>query len=306
MKQLRETNADNRDLLSSITHNLRVREVEGEVKALETEVKATLDRCHNQDPCALRREVDRLTQEASSFREQINMADGQLKAKDDFRNQLVKERQSSKFSNIETRHSEALLDSELFKLTVNDLGRYHKALDKALMAYHANKMREINKALKEYWQVMYRGRDIEYVAIRSDTESSSTLAGSRSYNYRLVMCVAGVELDMRGRCSAGQKVLVCIVVRLTLADCFGAHCGILALDEPTTNLDHENILGLSRALADLIEVRGQYANFQLLLITHDEQFVSNLARFQLADSFVKVEKNQKGHSVVHERPFRQL
>ena len=35
-----------------------------------------------------------------------------------------------------------------------------------------------------------------------------------------------VEMDMRGRCSAGQKVLACILIRLALAECFGVNCGV--------------------------------------------------------------------------------
>lgn len=58
------------------------------------------------------------------------------------------------------------------------------------------------------------------------------------------------EMDMRGRCSAGQKVLASIIIRLALAESFGTNCGILALDEPTTNLDQENILALATALAE--------------------------------------------------------
>ena len=38
--------------------------------------------------------------------------------------------------------------------------------------------------------------------IKADAEGS----GARSYNYRVVMMAGGAELDMRGRCSAGQKV----------------------------------------------------------------------------------------------------
>ena len=34
------------------------------------------------------------------------------------------------------------------------------------------------------------------------------------------------ELDMRGRCSAGQKVLASIIIRLALAECFGINCGV--------------------------------------------------------------------------------
>jgi DNA repair protein RAD50 len=37
---------------------------------------------------------------------------------------------------------------------------------------------------------------------------------------------------------------------MALAETFSANCGILALDEPTTNLDKENIESLSNALAE--------------------------------------------------------
>lgn len=62
----------------------------------------------------------------------------------------------------------------------------------------------------------------------------------------------GTEMDMRGRCSAGQKVLASIIIRLALSESFSANCGILALDEPTTNLDKENIRALSCALAEWV------------------------------------------------------
>ena len=48
----------------------------------------------------------------------------------------------------------------------------------------------------------------------------------------------------------------------------------MALDEPTTNLDHENKRGLAIALAQIIASRAAQSNFQLLVITHDEDFVS--------------------------------
>lgn len=49
--------------------------------------------------------------------------------------------------------------------------------------------------------------DIEYVEIRSDVdENSSAGVRRRVYNYRVVMVKGDTALDMRGRCSAGQKV----------------------------------------------------------------------------------------------------
>lgn len=47
------------------------------------------------------------------------------------------------------------------------------------------------------------------------------------------------DVDMRGRCSAGQKVLASILIRIALAQVFGENFKILALDEPTTNLDED-------------------------------------------------------------------
>src|SRR3982074_1712534 len=61
-----------------------------------------------------------------------------------------------------------------------------------------------------------------------------------------------VEMDMRGRCSAGQKMLASIIIRLALSDSFGQNCGILALDEPTNALDTENIDALASSLVEYV------------------------------------------------------
>ncbi len=61
-----------------------------------------------------------------------------------------------------------------------------------------------------------------------------------------------VEMDMRGRCSAGQKMLASIIIRLALSDSFSQNCGILALDEPTNALDIDNIDALASSLIELV------------------------------------------------------
>lgn len=52
---------------------------------------------------------------------------------------------------------------------------------RALMRFHTMKMEEINKIIKELWQQTYRGQDIDYISINSDSEG----AGTRSYSYRV-------------------------------------------------------------------------------------------------------------------------
>lgn len=134
------------------------------------------------------------------------------------------------------------------------------------MSFHGAKMQEINDSIAELWTKTYQGTDIDKIAIKSDAEGKS--AAGRSYNYRVVMFKDQTEMDMRGRCSAGQKVLASIIIRLALADSFGASCGILALDEPTTNLDQDNIAALGVALSDLIKVRKEQSNVSILPSCH--------------------------------------
>jgi DNA repair protein RAD50 len=62
------------------------------------------------------------------------------------------------------------------------------------------------------------------------------------------MTKGNTSLDMRGRCSAGQRVLASLVIRLALSETFCLNCGILALDEPTQFLDRDNIESLAQAL----------------------------------------------------------
>lgn len=131
-------------------------------------------------------------------------------------------------------------------IAIEDLDKYSKALDQAIMKYHSLKMDEINKIIREIWTSTYQGADIDTIEIRADHDAAG---GTRSYNYRVVMIKGDAELDMRGRSSAGQRVLASLIIRLALAETFGIHCGVLALDEPTTNLDHDNIESLANSLA---------------------------------------------------------
>ena len=73
---------------------------------------------------------------------------------------------------------------------------------------------------------------------------------NNKYPSQVVMVKGDTALDMRGRCSAGQKVLASLIIRLALAETFCLNCGILTLDEPTCNLDEENIESLANHLTE--------------------------------------------------------
>merc|ERR1712037_451432 len=182
----------------------------------------------------------------------------------------------------------------------SDLNKYYIALDYAIMKYHREKMKVVNKIIRELWLQVYRGNDIDYIEIKTD-DDGNVQAGAdkrKTYSYRVVMVKNDTELEMRGRCSAGQKVLASLIIRLSLAETFSANCGVIALDEPTTNLDQENISSLADALSNLVDSRRN-SNFQVIVITHDVDLLDALSRGTQIEHYHKVSRDENGESIVN-------
>ncbi|KAL9644966.1 hypothetical protein ABK040_004459 [Willaertia magna] len=240
----------------------------------------------------------------SSEKSQIDGMRSQIKGRvKNIQNEL----NSDQYKDIENKHKSLLVKSLTTKYALEDLDKYSKALEKALTKYHSMKMAEINEIIKELWQKTYRGNDIDTICIKCDTETSTSTTRKSSYNYRVAMVKGDVELNMRGRSSAGQKVLSSLIIRLALADAFSIDCGVLALDEPTTNLDLDNVNSLAEALRFLIEDRmnKKTSNFQLIVITHDEDFVHKLGKSEFVDYYYRVSKDPvSGCSAIEQQQMK--
>ena len=144
------------------------------------------------------------------------------------------------YKTVDEDFRQANIKFDTTELAVKDVERYCTALDKALQEYHRKKINEINHMIKELWNLTYKGEDISGIKIVSGADAGSK--STKSYNYRVVMTKGNTEMDMRGRCSAGQRVLASIVIRLALAQSFCVQCGCIALDEPTVSKFSRNHL----------------------------------------------------------------
>ncbi|EDQ92865.1 uncharacterized protein MONBRDRAFT_14089, partial [Monosiga brevicollis MX1] len=197
-----------------------------------------------------------------------------------------------RFRGVAAQYEKKVVESEARKQAISDLQSFHRALDRAITKYHDLKMDEINKIIKELWQNTYRGHDIDYIEIDTNWgDETSTTSKRNAVNYRVVMIKGDTRLDMRNRCSAGQRVMASLIIRLALAEAFCINCGVMTLDEPTTNLDRENINSLAFCLSNIVKHRSQQRNFQLLIITHDEQFLEQLHQYGQAKTYYRVFKS---------------
>lgn len=202
----------------------------------------------------VRRRVRAAQATASDARDSRATLKGRKQQLDDQIRDYKVQLRHSEYRDVENKYRTKLIEFETTTMAVADLDKYYRALDQSLIEYHSKKIEEINTIIRSLWQITYKGQDIDSIEIVSGPDAGSTSKAARSYDYRVVMKKAGARIDMRGRCSAGQKVLAALVIRLALAETFCLNCGILALDEPTTNLDTENKYGLAQAITEYVGV----------------------------------------------------
>uniref|UniRef100_A0A3P8W9W2 RAD50 double strand break repair protein n=1 Tax=Cynoglossus semilaevis TaxID=244447 RepID=A0A3P8W9W2_CYNSE len=279
--------------------NLTLRKRMEELKEVVAKHEALMKDMGNMQVLQLRQERRDTERKLEDLKKNRSIALGRQKGFEEEIMHYRKELREDQYDKAEERYKNKMIIMRTTELVIKDLDLYYKALDQSIMKFHSMKMDEINKIIRDLWRSTYRGQDIEYVEIRSDVDENSTAAVKRRvYNYRVVMVKGDTTLDMRGRCSAGQKVLASLIIRLALAETFCLNCGILALDEPTTNLDRENIESLAHALVEIIKSRSRQRNFQLLIITHDEDFVELLGRSSYIEHFYRIRKNHEQNSEI--------
>jgi len=121
------------------------------------------------------------------------------------------------YQDIEKKHTEQDVLVFVSELAIKDLNDYTQALDKAIMRYHAAKIKEINSIIRHLWGLTYRGKDIDAIEIRTEVVGENV---KKSHNYQVVMIIKGIEVDMCAKSSAGQQMLASIVIRLALAQAF--------------------------------------------------------------------------------------
>ncbi|KAJ9585795.1 hypothetical protein L9F63_002432 [Diploptera punctata] len=279
--------------------NLKLYVKEEEAKAIKIEIEKLKQNLGDFKFDNLLKEKNDLKKQQEKIERDKAQSEGMLKEQQSTILSLRNELKKPIYKDNEKKYIDAVIKQKVGKAAAEDLNHYYKATEWAMFHFHQERMKEINTIIRELWRQIYRGNDIDYIEIKSDIPETSTSDKRRNYNYRVVQMKNDVEIDMRGRCSAGQKVLASLIIRMALAETFSANCGILALDEPTTNLDRENIESLSTALADIVNSRLVQKNFQLVIITHDEEFLDRLSKVEKLEYYYRVSRNDHGKSVIN-------
>jgi DNA repair protein RAD50 len=219
-----ETLSNEESYSRNLNDNLQYRTRLADVQKLAQQIKdfrARLNDTVNFEDCQLKlQQLDRRRSEQQSKKDVYS---GSIATNEQRCADLERDLKSDKFKDIDQKYRKKNIEFETTSMANKDLDKFYKALDKALMEFHSMKMQEINAVLSDLWRLTYKGTDIDEVVIKSDINDDGgdvAATGRKQYNYRVVMRSGDSELDMRGRCSAGQKVLASILIRLALAETF--------------------------------------------------------------------------------------
>ncbi|XP_043285323.1 DNA repair protein RAD50 [Venturia canescens] len=277
-----------------LTDNYAMRQKEIDAEHLKTECDRLREKLVGINHETIARERKTLCERRDITEREKNMAEGNEEELERNIAHLTLELEKNEYRLAYTNYKSKCVELVATNLCVKDLTTYCKVLDKAMIEYHEERMATVNKSMKKLWDLIYTGTDTSSIQIRTE---ATTMANKRSFNYKFIQIKHGVEMDMKGRCSAGQKVLSSIILRLALAETFCEKCGVLALDEPTTNLDEENSKSLADALHSYVNRRAKFQkNFQLIVITHDDNFIPKLGQLSKNNSFYQLYRYENGMS----------
>ncbi|KAK3916030.1 DNA repair protein RAD50 [Frankliniella fusca] len=280
-----------------LEENLKLMDVQKKIKMQVEKLKQKEMELGSWDFKTIEENCWEMQQRYQTLALKANNLEGVLKGKNENIASREKELNEDMYRNAEQKYKEKFVHLEVLKHVERDLQKYYNALDYALQNFHKDRMAAVNKSIREYWRLIYKGNDIDYIEIKTDESNPSTASSAsdkkRIYNYRVVQVKSGTEIDMKGRCSAGQKVLACLIIRMALSEHFSMNCGILTLDEPTTNLDKSNIHSLCQAITGIVNDREGSKHFQLVVITHDSEFLNAMSAVDSFPHYWEVSRNNQ-------------
>ncbi|CAI6346339.1 unnamed protein product [Macrosiphum euphorbiae] len=306
---INEYNANQEVKKIDLENNKKLRQKSKEEIECLSEINKFHEDFGTMDVNSLLSEKSTNTNKRRTLVEEKNKSLGRKQELDNIIRHITEELTAIHFKNAEDIYLHEKVQLEILNRVEKDLTKYNKALEWAMNRFHKERMQSINTIIKKLWRDIYTGNDIDYIQIKTSSDDKPIQTDTikkRVFNYRVVQIKNDVELDMRGRCSAGQKVLACLIVRMALAETFSKNCGILALDEPTTNLDESNIQSLAESLSEIITRRSSQKSFQLLIITHDPNFLRKLSARDMVDTYYEVKRSNEGMSIVCEQNIKFL
>ena len=95
--------------------------------------------------------------------------EGRLKGFEEDQKRIQRDLRSENHAEAEPKYRMKMIETKTTEMANQDLEKYYKALDRAIMKFHSMKMAEINRIIKEYWIHTYKGHGELFIVICTPT-----------------------------------------------------------------------------------------------------------------------------------------
>lgn len=109
--------------------------------------------------------VERMKRALGDLQDQRSMKKGSIETEREGIANAQLHLREPQYQDIDAKCRSQQIKQKTTEMATRDLDKYHKALEKALQSYHATKMADINKLIKELWQKTYRNQDIDFIMV---------------------------------------------------------------------------------------------------------------------------------------------
>ncbi|CAO3695317.1 unnamed protein product [Umbelopsis ramanniana] len=181
-KRLSEVKTLERDL----TDNLRYRAAVSNIEKLQVEIRELQGQLQQWDNTSYESHLETLQNRQAELIDKRGGIQGELRQMDD-QIERYEHDLKTEYKDIDKLHRKHFIGVRASEMAIADMNKYASALEKAIMRFHALKMEDLNKIIKELWINTYKGGDIDYIEIQSDNDGP---ASNRSYNYRVSYLIA--------------------------------------------------------------------------------------------------------------------
>lgn len=91
---------------------------------------------------------------------------GQIEAKQDIVEKLRTEVSQPEYRDSQSNYTKSFHKDIVLKGVVQDLKTFSETTEKAITKFHSEKMEKINSLIRDLWQDIYNGNDIDFIQIK--------------------------------------------------------------------------------------------------------------------------------------------
>lgn len=189
---------------------------------------------------------------------------------------------------------------EFQQKVVVDLENIMSDSTNSLKSFHFSKITELNEQINEVWKEGYRHTDIKRVWFEIDYFCEKEFLSDGFFEYKLMFENSfGERKKLDRNVSSGQMLMISIAVRIAISGMFCKKFPLVVLDEPTCFLDQHNSEMLGNYLKKLFSSKEFISNFQFVIISNDEKFLSILSSENTL--FYEIIQDESGISTIRHK-----